>query len=72
MIKSIEIKITRTEVHTKMSERSMSSGQGESVISITDFSVTQRPENTQSNWSNNSTSNRDLKAGKALKCSDVI
>lgn len=71
MIKNIDIKITRTVVHTKTSERLMSSGEGESVISITDFSV-KRPENTQSYWCNSSTSNRDLKSGKAGKCSDAI
>lgn len=64
MIKNIGINITRMEMHTKTIERLMSSGQGKSVISITGFSV-KRPGNTQSNWSNSSTSNRDLKSGKA-------
>lgn len=64
VIKNIEIKTTKTEVHTKKSESLMSSGQEESVISITDFSV-KSPENTRSNWSNSSTSNTDLKSGRA-------
>lgn len=56
MIKNVQVKITRTEAHTKMSVKLVSSGQGQSVIFI-DSSI-KKPENAQSCWSNSSIPHR--------------
>lgn len=62
MIKNVEVKITRTEAHAKMSVKLVSSGPGQSVI-FTDSS-TKKPENTQSCWSNSSASTQTSSQGK--------
>lgn len=62
MIKNVEVKITRTEAHTKMSVKSMSSGQGQSV-SFTDSSV-EKPGSTQCCWSNSSGSTQTSSQGE--------
>lgn len=61
MIKNVEVKITRTEAHTKMSVKLVSSGQGQSV-SFTDSSV-EKLENAQS-CSNSSASTQTSRQGK--------
>lgn len=62
MIKNVEVKITRTEAHTKMSVKWMSSDQGQSVI-FTDSSV-KKSENTQNCWSHSSASTQTSSQGK--------
>lgn len=62
MIKNVEVKITRTEAHTKMSVKLVSSGQGQSV-SFTDSSG-EKLENAQSCCSNSSASTQTSSQGK--------